>query len=161
MAIATPTGVGEYDYQFVTAPPDWLVCNICHCASIEPYVSDCTCCGNTFCKLCLHGAKQAFILANACRPVCQSKEFTTKPHEQAGRAISSLHVFCTNKEKGCEWQGEVNDIINHLVNSDGCQFEEVKCSNDCGKHLQRQYLTSHVEDECVHRKVDCQYCHIT
>ena len=70
-------------------------------------------------------------------------------------------MFCTNKEKGCEWQGEVNDIINHLGNSDGCQFQDVTCSNDCGKCLQRQCLTGHVENECVRRKVDCQYCHIT
>ena len=77
------------------------------------------------------------------------------------REIKSLHIYCTNKEKGCEWQGELNDIIIHLGNSDGCQFEEVKCSNECGKMIQRQYLTSHVETECPRRKVNCQYCHDT
>jgi len=70
-------------------------------------------------------------------------------------------VICTNKERGCEWQGELNDIINHLGISDGCQFEDVKCSNNCGKILQRQYLSSHVETECSCRHIDCQYCHIT
>ena len=68
--------------------------------------------------------------------------------------------MCTNKGKGCEWQGEINRISNHHGNSDGCQFEDVKCSNECGKMLQRQYLTSHVETECPRRTVDCQYCHI-
>jgi len=70
-------------------------------------------------------------------------------------------VFCDNKEKGCNWQGELNDIMNHLGNTDGCQFVEVTCSNDCGKYKQRQYLNSHVEDKCVRRKVNSQYCHIT
>jgi len=83
------------------------------------------------------------------------------PNKQIDREVRSLHVFCTNKKKGCEWQGEVNDIDHHLERSNGCQFEDVKCPNDCKMILQRQYLTSHVEDECVHRKVDCQYCHIT
>ena len=68
--------------------------------------------------------------------------------------------MCTNEERGCEWQGELNDIINHLGNNDGCHFEDVKCSIECGKMLQRRYLTSHVEEECPRRKVDCQYCHI-
>jgi len=70
-------------------------------------------------------------------------------------------VICTNKERGCEWQGELNDIINHLGNSDGCQFEDVKCFNECGNILQRQHLTSHAKTECPCRMVDCQYCHIT
>ena len=77
------------------------------------------------------------------------------------REIKSLHIYCTNKEKGCEWQGELNDINNHLGNSDGCQFEEVKCSNECRKMIQRQYLTSHVKTKCSRRKVNCQYCHDT
>ena len=46
--------------------------------------------------------------------------------------------MCTNKERGCEWQGELNDINNHLGNNDGCRFEDVKCSDECGKMLQRQ-----------------------
>ena len=27
--------------------------------------------------------------------------------------------------------------------------------------IERRYLTSHVETECPHRKVNCQYCHDT
>jgi len=69
--------------------------------------------------------------------------------------------MCTNRERGCEWQGDLSDINNHLENSDGCRFEEVKCFNVCGRMLQRQDLASHAETECPCRKVDCQYCHIT
>ena len=156
METATPC-VGGYEFQFVTTPPDWLICNICHYPSREPYLSGC--CGNTFCKSCLEGVRKAAV-SDAC-PICRNEEFVTFHNKQADRLVRSLHIFCTNKEKGCEWQGEVNDIIKHLGNSSGCQFEDVTCSNDCGKCLQRQYLTSHVEDECIRRKVDCQYCHIT
>ena len=159
MAVATaPNGGGGYEYQFVDTPSDILVCKICQYPSREPYLSEC--CGHTFCKSCLAATKRVITVTKAC-PICRDEEFITIRNRQADRAIRSLHVFCTNKEKGCEWQGEVNDIINHLGNSDGCQFEVVTCSNDCGKCLQRQYLTDHVEDECVRRKVDCQYCHIT
>ena len=94
-------------------------------------------------------------------PVCREETGGFSQNFPIKREIKSLHIYCTNKEKGCEWQGELNDINNHLGNSDGCQFEEVKCSNECGKMIQRRYLTSHVETECSRRKVNCQYCHDT
>ena len=89
------------------------------------------------------------------------EDFMAYMNKQLDREIKSLHVMCKNKERGCEWEGELSNINIHLGNSDGCQFEDVKCSNKCGKMLQRRYLSSHVETECACRKVDCQYCHIT
>jgi len=86
------------------------------------------------------------------------KEFTAFPNKQADREFRSLHVMCTNKERGCEWQGKLNDINNHFGNIDGCQFEDVKCSSVCGKLLQRQHLTSHVKTECSHRIIKCRFC---
>ena len=117
---ATPRNyeLGGYDYHFVDPPPDTLVCKICHCPSKEPHLS--VCCGHTFCKSCLTSAKN---IADVC-PMCRCTYLQTFPDKQNERLIKSLHIFCTNKDKGCEWQGEVNDIKIHL---DGCQFEEVHC----------------------------------
>ena len=158
MAIATPSEDGGYEYKFVETVPDRYVCCICRLPSRDPYLS--VCCGHVFCKSCLENVKKAATVSNAC-PVCRDDEFVTFPNKQLDREIKSLHVTCTNKKRGCEWQGELNDVNNHLGNSDGCQFESVECSKECGKVLQRQYLTSHVEAECPRRKVNCQYCHIT
>ena len=148
---------GGYDYQFVDTPSDVLLCKICHFPSKEPHLS--VCCGHTFCKSCLDGIKQSkpFQLVVAC-PMCRCEGFNTVPNKQNERVIKNLHVFCTNKDKGCDWQGEVNHITSHLGNSSGCQFEEVKCSNDCGLMLQRQHLSNHVDNECPCREVHCQYC---
>jgi len=147
---------GGYEYQFIASPPDWLICNICRYPSRQPYLSDC--CGNTFCKSCLeHGKKDATV--DSC-PICLKTLLDGTPCKQADQTIRSLHVFCTNKEKGFEWQGEVKDIDDHLGSRDGCQFEEEICSVGCGKQLQRQYLTSHNKNDCVRRKVNCQHCHI-
>ena len=153
--MATPINFGGYEYRFVNDPPDELICKICHHPCREPYLSGC--CGHNFCKSCLDAARRT---ATNC-PFCRNNEFATLANKLSGRKIQSLYVMCTNKERGCEWKGELNAIINHLGNSDGCQFEGVKCSNECGKMLQRRYLTSHVENECPHRKVDCQYCQST
>ena len=158
MAITTPNIIGGYDYSFVDVTHDRYICNICHHPSRDPYLSEC--CGHVFCKSCLDNTKKVASIRNVC-PVCQSEEFVTFRNKQADREIRSFHIYCTNKEKGCEWLGELNDINNHLGNSHGCQFEEVKCSNECGKMTERRYLTSHVETECPRRKVNCQYCHDT
>ena len=158
MAIATPTEYGGYEYEFVNPVPDRCICNICHLPSRDAYMTGQCCQGLTICKSCLD--QWQITAGNAPRcPVCRNEEGGFHPNYPIVREVKSLHIYCTNKEKGCEWQGELNDINNHLGNSNGCQFEEVKCSNECGKMIQRQYLTSHVETECPHRKVNCQYCH--
>ncbi|XP_065902702.1 TNF receptor-associated factor 4-like [Dysidea avara] len=145
--------IGGYEQQFMDTPHDslWYICKICIHPCQDAYI--CGCCGHNFCKSCLNNA------SSTC-PVCQNEELTTFPNAQADQEIEGFYAMCINKEVGCEWQGELTDITNHLENSNGCQFEEVKCSNECGKMLQRQHLISHVETECLHRKVDCRYCHI-
>ena len=70
-------------------------------------------------------------------------------------------MFCTNKDRGCVWQGESNSITGHLSNQDGCGFEKVNCSNKCGLSFERRYLSNHIDKECPHSEVTCQYCSIT
>ncbi|XP_065920951.1 TNF receptor-associated factor 4-like [Dysidea avara] len=119
-----------------------MECKLCHNQSEVSVTS--TCCGHAICKCCLEGTQKDTY--NVC-PICLSKEF-------------SFCEVCTNKDKGCDWQGEMSEIANHLASKDGCQFEEVTCSNDCSIVLQQQCLPNHVEDGCLRRRVDCQYCHI-
>ena len=159
MAIATPTSYGGYEYKFVNPPPDRCICNICHLPSRDVYMTGQCCEGQTICKSCLDQWQKT--AGNMQCPVCREEKGGFHPNYPIAREVKSLHIHCTNKEKGCEWQDELNDINNHLGNSDGCQFEEVKCSNECGKMIQRRYLTSHAETECPRRKVTCQYCHDT
>ena len=124
MAIATSNSTAGYDYNHVDSLPDRLICKICHLPSRDPYLS--MCCGHLFCESCLENLKKASAITNAC-PVCRDEEFVTFPNKAVDREIKCLRIYCTNKENGCEWQGELNKINNHLGNSDGCQFEEVKC----------------------------------
>ena len=144
-------GLGGHDYKFLEITPDRLLCQICHFPSRDPYMSEC--CGHLFCKSCLDIAKKAVNISKAC-PVCREEEFKTFCNKAIDREVRGLYIYCTNREKGCEWQGELNDINKHLKSSTGCQFEELKCPNECGKMIERQYLTSHVETECPRRKVN-------
>ena len=38
------------------------------------------------------------------------------------RAIQSLHVRCTNVDKGCEWEGTVETLEKHMAT---CNLEEL------------------------------------
>ncbi|XP_065901180.1 TNF receptor-associated factor 4-like [Dysidea avara] len=145
---------GGYGYRFVNTPPDRVVCVICHLPSRDCRLSEC--CGHVFCKSCLDETK---ALGYSACPMCKEVEFVTFSNKQIDREVRSLHVFCTNKERGCEWQGELNDVKSHLGDSNSCRFGEVKCPNECGKMLSSESYTSHVNTECRRRKVDCQYCH--
>lgn len=153
MAIAPPTNYrGGYRYHFVTTPPDWLMCKLCHYPSREPNLTEC--CTNIFCKSCTEDVQRD---SDTC-PLCHSKGFVTNCHKQCEEVIRILRVICTNKDKGCPWEGTVSDITSHL---DCCSFEEVTCPNDCGTSIQRQHLVSHVDNSCIRHTVECQYCHFT
>ena len=142
---------GGYDYQFVDTPLDRVVCVICHLPSRDPHMTEC--CGHVFCKSCLDNAKATQYASCS---MCKDVQFNAFCNKQINREVQNLHAYCTNKEKGCEWEGEVRDISNHL---NGCQFEEVECPNGCEELIQRQCLPNHIEYECTHREVECQYCH--
>lgn len=145
-----------YDYDFVCTPPDRLICEICHLPSREPHLSGC--CGHTFCKACLYMSRKEAV--HYICPVCRSEEFVTIANKQVDREIKSLTVYCPNKKKGCEWTGEVYHIVQHLDSEDGCRFEEVLCSNNCGMQLQRLQLEKHLNELCPCRQVECPYCSI-
>ena len=146
---------GGYIYQFVKSPPGLVMCVICHLPSKDPYLSEC--CGHIFCRSCLylcintHGARVC--------PMCKDNRFNTFSNKQIDREVRSLHVYCSNKKKGCTWQGEVNEISSHLEASNGCQYEEVDCLLHCKRVMQRRHLTDHMNNRCPCRMVNCQYCH--
>ncbi|XP_065890865.1 TNF receptor-associated factor 4-like [Dysidea avara] len=149
---------GGFEYRFVTSPPDRVVCKICHLPSKDPHLT--MCCGHVFCKSCLEGMKEAkSSVLNVC-PMCRGEDLVTFPNKQIDREVKSLHVYCTNEGRGCEWQGEINYIDNHLTIDNGCDYEDVLCACGCGGIIQRQDLTKHVETECPCRMVNCQYCQL-
>ncbi|XP_065903686.1 TNF receptor-associated factor 4-like [Dysidea avara] len=145
-----PDTAGGYNYQFIKVPLGIFVCDICHLPSKDPYLT--VCCGHLFCKTCLDGAK------NNCCPMCREEECVTFPNKQIDREIKGLMVYCTNQDKGCNWEGEVSNIDSHLSSDEGCQFEDVACPLECGKIMMRQFIADHEVSQCPRRKVDCHYC---
>ena len=77
----------------------------------------------------------------------------TEEHYKKCSKYPGLSVYCTNKEKGCEWIGELKNLPTHLnigEREGECQYEEVKCRyRKCQQKCHRQKLDHHERNECM------------
>ena len=68
--------------------------------------------------------------------------------------IETLPVKCDNVERGCEWEGTVGTLDEHVA---VCKFTPVPCPNQCKEnYVIRKYLDIHINNECPDHK--CPYC---
>ena len=156
--------VGGYDCDFVESPADDLLCKICQYPARDPQQTN-TCCGQTFCAMCLGKYMDSKILDNKQCPYCKTVPFTFVRDAKTKRYVGSLKVFCPCKSLGCTWTGELRSLEEHLVkdidNKRGCAFTELQCSNGCGVVMQRRLVERHLKSECELREVKCEYCNTT
>ena len=100
--------------------------------------------------------------SNGSCPMCKEEEYQAIPDKKCLRIINGLEVYCSNKEKGCQWKGELKNMSTHLnkeKREGECQYEEVKCRYEkCQERKQRRYLKDHEDNECPQRPFQCQYC---
>ena len=129
------------------------MCKICCLPCCEAQLS--ICCGHAFCKSCLKSnfCFDSTNVKSTC-PVCRADKFISFPQHQADREIKGLLIYCPNKESGCEWVGELNDIHKHIQDGKCC---DVKCDK-CDKTLLSTGVKSHLDTECP---CYCPYCDIT
>ena len=76
------------------------------------------------------------------------------------RDIRALPVKCDNVERGCEWEGTVGTLDEHVA---VCKFIPVPCPNQCKEKdkitlLMRKNLDHHVNNECPNRDHKCPHC---
>lgn len=112
--------IGGYDYEFVdTDLPDEFQCPIC--TLVPRDVHQASCCGKMFCKSCLDELKRtsAHYLCPNCLGDLQNYCFKDASN---GRRIRNLQIYCTNKDKRCNWKGCLQDINKHLSK---CAFQIV------------------------------------
>ena len=140
------------------------MCKICQYPARDPQQTN-TCCGQTFCAMCLGKYMDSKILDNKQCPYCKTVPFTFVPDARSRRYVGGLKVFCPHKSLGCTWTGELRSLEEHLVkdidNKRGCAFTELQCSNGCGVVMQRRLVEGHLKSECELREVKCEYCNTT
>ena len=153
---------GGFDYKLVEPPPEQLLqieCPVCLLIIRDPY--QVKCCGYSYCHTCIERIKAS---KNPC-PTCKSK-IEDFPDKGLQKKIYSLRIYCTLKEVGCEWTGELRQRDTHLNEDpelekqlDRCQFVEIDCLYECGDRLQRRYMQKHQTELCTKRPFSCEHCH--
>ena len=149
-----------FECEFVEKPPEYLQssCPICLLILREPY--QVTCCGKSFCRACIQKLKTR----NKPCPTCNQENFTDYSNLGLQQPLYSFKVYCSNKDEGCDWQGELGQLDKHLnLNPDkdkqemGCTYTRVKCLH-CSELYQRCLIKCHQTSECLLRPFSCEMC---
>ena len=145
--------VAEYD--FVEQPPEEFYCPIKFALLCEPYLTEC--CGS-------HVSSEAYleIQGQPC-PMCREEKYSAIKDKYFRRKVMSLKVRCPHKAEGCEWEGELGSLEQHL-NTNSCEGEcgyvDVDCPYACGERVQRRNVEEHKSQHCPLRPFTCQYCNL-
>ena len=142
-----------YQCQFVDAVSEDYFCKQCSLVARELTMSNC--CGESFCKACVHSIQQD----NKPCPACGREEFDTFKQIKFQRRISTLQVYCTMKDRGCGWCGPLEELDSHMHPDTGdCEYADIPCPLKCEKKIERNKLEDHTANECVKRDYVCPYC---
>ncbi len=152
-----------FECEFVEEPPSCFQseCPICLLILRDPY--QVTCCGKSFCKVCIQKIK-----ANNQRcPTCKDENFEHYTNLGLKQPLYGFKVYCCNKAKGCDWQGELGQLDQHLnLDPDedkqliGCAFAEIQCLYCIyyNEVYERGILENHQQSECSKRPFTCSMC---
>ena len=141
------------EYDFVEQPPKDFSCPVSFAVLLEPYLTQC--CGN-------HLSQEVYqrLQGQPC-PVCKEENLTSVKDKFHMRRVLSLKVRCPHKAEGCEWEGVLGSLEQHLnTNSSAgeCRYVDVDCPYACGERVQRRSLEEHKSQRCPLRPFTCQYC---
>ena len=149
-----------FECEFTEQLPSFVRshCPICLLILREPY--QVTCCGKSFCRACIHRVKEDSVLC----PACKQDEFYVYSDKGLKQSLYSFKVYCSNKNEGCDWQGELGQLDQHINSSsdrnkrlEGCAHTKVRCSY-CSKRHRRFKIERHEGTQCVQRPFTCQMC---
>ena len=149
-----------YDCEFVQRPQSAFQseCPVCLLVLREPHQA--TCCGNSFCEACV---KRVQADKKSC-PTCNEVDFNVFPDKRLKRSLNEFRVYCSHKEEGCKWVGDLGELDKHVNLQPppdkllvGCQFSEIGCPY-CSEPFQRRNVDVHQSDECLKRPYSCQHC---
>ena len=116
-----------------------------------------SCCGHHFCGYCITQAKRN---KRNC-PYCKTENYDTMADKGLERIIKSLRVKCTGHLKGCQWKGELIDLVDHLKRDSRegeCLYSIVECKYKCDYKKERNELSNHEVTSCPKRPYQCEYC---
>ena len=155
-----PARPGGYEYDFLLDPvPERFLCNVCMKVLKDARLTEC--CGQHFCDSCL----AEWLKQQKTCPHCRKEDFVSIINKEKIREINELRIRCTNREKGCDWVGQLGALKDHKKSeSNGCGYVTVQCTNvgrhqkGCIQRMERRFLARHKKNECKYRPYTCEYC---
>jgi hypothetical protein len=139
---------------------DIVSCPICYELMDSAFI---TSCGHSFCKWCLTDLEilaynnnikdHVFIHSYNNCPVCRKEIDKASPNLPLRYIITQLFtVACINNT--CKWQGKIYDRIKHYEECD----ESLVICNSCTFPMERKYISNHLLNDCVLKKIECKDC---
>ena len=114
-----------------------------------------SCCGESYCHACIADFQKK---ERPC-PACGEKEYTTLQQIKYQKRINCLQVYCSMKERGCDWSGTLEQLDTHLdPDQDNCQYVDTKCPLNCHMTIPKNKVEQHVAQHCAKRPYVCQHC---
>ena len=137
---------GGYDCTLVR-PDKKHECPVCLLLLREPHLVGC--CGHHFCASCVDRIRSS---GKTC-PLCNSASFKTMHNKGLERdMLNELMVFCTYKDRGCDWNGVLGSLEQHTDPVKGtCPYTVVRCTWRCAEAIERRFLREHEEKSCSNR----------
>ena len=114
-----------------------------------------SCCGDSYCDKCFTEVVQQQQPCHA----CHKKEFSSITGVKYRREMEALQVYCSLKERGCDWSGSLGELDAHLdPDLDNCQYVDVLCSLSCPQAVPKNKMEQHLLGECIKREHTCHHC---
>ncbi|XP_078604264.1 TNF receptor-associated factor 2-like isoform X1 [Branchiostoma floridae x Branchiostoma japonicum] len=132
-------------------------CSSCGKLLDEPRQTEC---GHRYCRTCLEDLTrtgEGKCTAHKCGETIKPGD-QVFPDKAIEREIEVIPVVCNNVKDGCEWEGVVKQVKDHLSQ---CDYERLPCIHEaqgCQKSIQRKDLATHLQEECAFRTDACQWC---
>lgn len=128
--------------KYVSSPPEELLCTSCHLVAREPHRSKCKCEAQLYCQMCIRELQHH---SPTC-PTC-SQTLESFADNLSARHIRAIKVDCDNREGGCQWRGQLGELLDshlqlcpqHVVE---CPYVDIGCSvkvkrQDAEEHSQQ------------------------
>ena len=151
--------VAGYNCVFISDIPDHFKCPECKKVLRDP--QRVSCCDEEYCKACI---EQMLRDNQPCKECGTNNDISISKSRKTKKKIDSLRCHCSNQEEGCNWEGELQELDNHLNENptnenrlDGCNFTTL-CCQYCQEMFPRNEMGEHQENICQQRQFNCEYC---
>ena len=133
--------------KFAGYRPELLVHSL---SEIETDFYVCTECKGVMRNACQTGEEQSLVC-----DVCVKEGVFSQSMVKSRNKILELQAKCPIATRGCNWNGKIANIEEHLI---VCDKVVVKCTNACDVILPRSELNLHLTSFCEKRRVICERC---